>query len=616
MRKKITCFVLILSMLLPFVFTTKVEASVNPELNIYALYLDSGDKGDSTLLESKGHCLLVDIGTASHAPTIIKQLRALGITHVDIMFSHLHIDHTGGTPTNYQAGLTQLSLAGITVDTLYLPSPSLAPLSKTYPARYAAFQSFMNNQGSGKIQYLTVNDEITFGDVTGKVIGPVNTNQLSPYSYTTLSSENARYVRYENNCSLAVIFTCGNTRYFTAGDSYSDEANSLASYYGSSLKCEIMKLNHHGIGSGNSNDLLELVQPLYSFIPNSGVAEANEETGKWKTATAIKRASAYGLCYLVGNEEKTFILNIKNDTITLYQGNTISSGTRMMGWQNLYGADGLHREHDMYYINKDGSLATGVQKIGTHHFYFRESGQMDYGTYTSSGNYSGWRTYDGKKRYFKLSSDETYAYMNYGVESAGDETYYFDKNGYKLLPTALSDDEETDDDEEIQPTKIGSNYYYIDEDGALTVDDWVDLDEASYYFGQNGQMYRNGVYAISGYKYLFETDGAMVAGDGETEFYDFKNKTYAVRANGTLVAGKISTIDGTKYYFNENGVMQSDRIVTVGKSQYYFNENGELVTDKKLTIKGKVYYSNKNGVLSTTKPKTTSTTKKTTTEEN
>lgn len=36
----------------------------------------------------------------------------------------------------------------------------------------------------------------------------------------------------------------------------------------------------------------------------------------------------------------------------------------MTGWQSLYGADGLYRDHDMYYFDKNGSLSTGVKMIG------------------------------------------------------------------------------------------------------------------------------------------------------------------------------------------------------------------------------------------------------------
>ena len=66
MRKKGICFGLILALLLPFVFTTEVKASDNTELNIYALYLNSEKKGDSTLLESKGHYLCRQSRTCNH----------------------------------------------------------------------------------------------------------------------------------------------------------------------------------------------------------------------------------------------------------------------------------------------------------------------------------------------------------------------------------------------------------------------------------------------------------------------------------------------------------------------------------------------------------------------
>ena len=220
MRKKGICFGLILALLLPFVFTTEVKASDNTE--------------------SKGHYLLIDIGADNHAPAIIKQLQTLGVTHVDVMFSHLHTDHTGGCSTDLQAGLKQFALSGITIDTLYLPDPLLAVLSRSYPSRYAAFQAFMSTQGTGRIVYLNVGDQVNVGDATGKVIGPVNTNEISPYAYTSITKEKERFIRYENNCSLAVIFTCGNTRYFTAGDSYSDESDRLVSRYGTSLKCVII----------------------------------------------------------------------------------------------------------------------------------------------------------------------------------------------------------------------------------------------------------------------------------------------------------------------------------------------------------------------------------------
>ena len=92
-------------------------AQENSELNIYAIYLGESDKGDATLLESKGHGLLIDIGSASQTGVIVEQLRKVGLTHVDVLFSHLHSDHIGSTHNNITAGLENLEAMGICVGT-------------------------------------------------------------------------------------------------------------------------------------------------------------------------------------------------------------------------------------------------------------------------------------------------------------------------------------------------------------------------------------------------------------------------------------------------------------------------------------------------------------------
>lgn len=55
-----------------------ILAAADTEMNIYAMYLNHADKGDSVLIESKGKYLLMDIGTGNHAAAIIDQLQTLG----------------------------------------------------------------------------------------------------------------------------------------------------------------------------------------------------------------------------------------------------------------------------------------------------------------------------------------------------------------------------------------------------------------------------------------------------------------------------------------------------------------------------------------------------------
>ena len=601
MRKKITCFVLILSMLLPFVFTTKVQASSNTELNIYALYLNSTEKGDSVLLESENHYLLIDLGVSSQVPTIIEELSTLGVTHLDIMFSHLHKDHIGGASSDMLSGLKQLRNANITVDTLYLADPALSPLSLNNQKRYARLEEYISLLGNSRIQYLNVGDHISVGDADGKVIGPVNTNSLSPESYavspgsTLTASGSSIYTYYENNCSLALIFTCGTTKYFTAGDCMEDEANALLAYYGSLLKCDIMKLSHHGVSAGNSTALLQAIQPSYSFASNTKFTELSEDTDHWHTYGSSKRATRYGPCYLVGNEKKTLIYQIKNDHITLYKGKSITSKNKVKGWLFLYGEDGFYRNHNMYYFTSDGELLTGVQKIGKHYYFFDNTGRMEYGKYSSSGDYSSWLTYEKGRRHFRYSYDEKYAYMSKGFDTIGGNKYYFNKEGYLL----------TNDTDEPIFKSLGSGCYAILPDNTFATNEFIESnDNYTYFFGSTGNMTIDQKKYIDGDYYIFDEDGHLIHSDSEDDYlkYKYDGRSYFIYSDGALASNELVSYNDNKYYVNEKGNIITNRVIFTNGHHYYFGKSGKMVINKKITWKGKKYYCKPNGILKHIKP--------------
>lgn len=571
-----------------------VFAQESCQLNIYGIYLGEDEKGDCTLLESRGHGLLIDIGSASQTRTIVDQLQKIGLTHVDVLFSHLHSDHIGSTDDNVCAGLENLEAMGISVDTLYVPSVYLAPYSTRISYRASQLENYANQRPNLKIVYLNVGDLVQVGDASGKVMGPTDSATRAPYQYTEYTLLENRNIIYENDSSLAMIFQCGNTKYFTAGDCYGREAKALVDAYGSGLKCDIMKMNHHGIGSGNSADLISAISPKYSFVPNSGVEKYSQTSDHWRTYTATKRASKYGMCYMVGNEKKTIIYHIQNDVITLYQGSIASEKNKMTGWQYLYGADGANRDHDMYYINSNNKILKGVHKIGNHYFRFKSGGQMDYGEFSSEGTYLGWKDYSGGRRYYSLSKDKKYAYMNYGVNVVHGTPMCFDSDGYLMMSG-------TENDTAIK--RLGSNYYAVDYEGEVTENDWEELDGFLYYFDNQGRMLRNCKYKIDGEYYLFDTDGTVYQGNSYTEFFDFHSNTYAVRTDGTVVAGKCAYVDGEKYYFDRYGVVQKNRIIKIGKKQYYFDKNGKMVRNRTIKVFGKKYKSNSNGVLKLVKSK-------------
>lgn len=617
MRKKLLTLLLIFSIFFTFFPTQNAYAGVNDtELNIYAMYLPGEEKGDSVLLESKEHYLVIDMGSSSHVTAIIKQLLAVGASDIDVMFSHLHKDHVGASSSNILAGLKQLEAANIHVNTLYLPDPSLAPYSLNNQRRYTRLQNYMISLPNSKIVYLTVGNHVTVGDADGEIIGPLNTYSFVPQKYAvtpgnTLTKSGASiYTYYENNCSLAAIFTCGTTRYFTAGDCMADEANYLLQKYGNNLHCDIMKLSHHGTGSGNTAEILAAIHPTYSFASNSKFTGLNDETNRWQTYGAATRATQYGMCYLPATQKKTMIYHIKNDEITLYKGTTVSSKNKVDKWISVYGEDGFNREFNMYYF-EDGAPLTGVQYINNHYFYFDETGRMGYGQYShQTGNYLGWRTYDDGRRFYRLSENEKYAYMAKGFTDIKGEKYYFRANGLQMI----------NDKNEVVFKHLGSNYYALTPESTFLYDEWYDkvqtpsdstdsdntTDETdeeenvdTYYFDQSGKMARNCIKEIDGYFYLFSKDGTLILPeeDVECQLVTFKNKTYAMYEDGSLSTDQMEKIDGAKYYFDAHGVMQKSTMVKIGKYNYYFGKSGRLVRDRKIKWKGQKYYCKPSGVV-------------------
>ena len=128
-----------------------VFAQESSQLNIYGIYLGEDEKGDCTLLESRGHGLLIDIGSASQTRTIVDQLQKIGLTHVDVLFSHLHSDHIGSTDDNVCAGLENLEAMGISVDTLYVPSVYLTPYSTRINYRASQLENYANQRPNLKL---------------------------------------------------------------------------------------------------------------------------------------------------------------------------------------------------------------------------------------------------------------------------------------------------------------------------------------------------------------------------------------------------------------------------------------------------------------------------------
>lgn len=609
----------------------------NKELNIYAIYLNNDVKGESVLLESRGQYLLMDIGADSHLPAVIDQLQTLGVREVSIYFSHLHTDHIGATMTDRAYGLRMINNAGIGIRTLYLPTPELATLSRDYVNRYNQITDYM--RGRGNIVYLQKGSTFYIGDATGEVVGPLDSN-IKPSDYAYKVSENATtdeamYTQYENNRSLITIITCGNKKFFSGGDCLEDEAREIVREYkyNGKLDCDVMKLCHHGTGGGNTADLINAVSPEYTFASNTAYTGVSEVYGRTLTAVASRRAAKYGAVYLVGSQKKTLIIQIKNDIIHLFSGKQIEEGKQFVGLKTFKGSDGVKRTSDTYYFKEDGHLMTGIQKIGNYYFNFGQGGCMEYGSFSDAGKYKGWKTQNGEKRYYELSKDGKYAYLQVGFSKINKKLYYFSNEGYLKVGNAG------------ELTTINGSDYFVNSKGVIYTDGWYyDSDGNKYYIQTDGTPVKNKIQEADGTYYIFGTDGVVfipetnyeiteykgnsyivcksgackrsfmyTTEDGETVYfgknarrvYDsmitYHGDKYYVDAAGNVVKDAIIKLNNKYYYFNKKGTMAISKWITIGEDKLYFNKKGTMVVNQKIKIGAKYYYFNKNGVMVTDK---------------
>lgn len=615
------------------------KAASTESMTIYGLYLDTSSKGDSVLIKSAGEYILMDLGMYENVPKLCEQLDTIGVKHLKLYFSHLHVDHVGGKVGDFMAGLNYLHEHGYTVDYMYIADPKLAPESDDYPRKYELLRTYMNDYMGGEdhIMYLEKGSQFTVGYATFDVLAPSleYVNSTHPNDYVskvpddeaeTEAGQAIKMTYYENNCCLITRVTCAGVSYLTGGDLLKVEADYLVKTLGKSLKSDIYQLSHHGTALGNSKELLNAIDPTYAFAINNGKTAYDYELKQWAFDRSMNAAKPVSMPYYVANEKKTIAYHVSDGTISLFQGTALNSLEKVKGWIAVYGADGINRTRDYYYIGENGIPLAGVQEIDGSKYYFTDGGCMDYGDYDASGSYLGWKEYDTwKHRYFKMVTENGIAVMLTGFQTIDGKLYYFDANGWK---------EEGDD--EAAFIVIGDHTYWVDEDGVFTTDQLMELegkqyyfnktgemavkqivpiDGDSYYFGKYGTMQYNLLTKIGGKSYYFDEEGKMLHGQelllNNKEYYFDKDGVMAVKQKvkragnyyyygkyGTKVKDTIVKIDDYKYYFDEDGTMVKDQMVDVGTKTYYFDKKGRMAIQKLVKDEdGNRYYFGKYGTM-------------------
>lgn len=201
-----------------------------PMDGLYVHYIDVG-QGDSELVCCNGEYMLIDAGEPEAADAVLEYLDRHGIDKLDyLVCTHSHSDHCGGLDA--------------VVESLEVGTVFTSPYAGDSPS-YEIFTDAVYDAGL-ELTVPELGESYSLGEASFSFIGPVE-----DYDNT-------------NDDSLVMRLEYGDTSFLFTGDMTAKAEKDLIND-GASLRCDVLKVGHHG-SSGSS-----CYQFLYEAQPGIGV---------------------------------------------------------------------------------------------------------------------------------------------------------------------------------------------------------------------------------------------------------------------------------------------------------------------------------------------------------
>ncbi|MGN1340163.1 MAG: MBL fold metallo-hydrolase [Oscillospiraceae bacterium] len=194
-------------------------------------FIDVG-QGDSCFIElPNGETMLIDAGEREYGDAVVTYIYEQGYGGLDyVVATHPHSDHIGGL----EEVLTTLPAGG-----LYLP-PDHADTT-VYENMLSAAES-----SSVPLKEVMAGDVIlSDGDLTAEVVAPKEPDEDN-----------------SNNNSVVIKLTFGETVFIFTGDAEKKEEDGIWT----NIKCDVLKVGHHGSKTSTSANFLKKTEPEYAVI--------------------------------------------------------------------------------------------------------------------------------------------------------------------------------------------------------------------------------------------------------------------------------------------------------------------------------------------------------------
>ena len=176
--------------------------------------------------------------------------------------------------------------------------------------------------------------------------------------------------------------------------------------------------------------------------------------------------------------------------------------------------------------------------------------------------------------------------------------------------------ESNNSEEQITPVNIKAENTDIKDSipEKSTPNTFKEINGSTYYYGENGNLYRNQFYNNWGHTYYFQEDGARLDngfynnwgrtyyfGEGgvrwDNRFYNNWGRTYYFQNDGSRLDNSFYNNWGHTYYFGADGARWDNRYMVKWGNAYYFGNDGALLQNQLKSINGINYWINNEGVI-------------------
>lgn len=256
----------------------------------FQLHMIDVGQGDAYLLcipdGTSVKTMIIDAGTSKdHKASIITDyISSLGIKTIDYMLlTHPHSDHIG---------------AATSVLTKFDVKNAIIPDCNYTSSAWTKILEKIDEENSNVI-FPEVGQKIKVGDATVLFLAP-----SEKLLNTTSGSD------YINNYSIVCKVTYGENSFMFTGDACTQsEAEILATFSRNELKCDVLKLGHHGSSTSSSEEFLRAVDPdivLISLAKDNSYGHPHKETVEKlnKLGPTVYRTDEEGTVIIVSDGSK------------------------------------------------------------------------------------------------------------------------------------------------------------------------------------------------------------------------------------------------------------------------------------------------------------------------